>query len=104
MSARISTLILASFLSAPAFAGTTAPPAPAPATTAPSTAAVQHTMGTVTKIDTTAKTLAITGTDTKPYTFTLGTLTLDKAIVVGSKVDVSHAANSTVATAVTVSK
>jgi len=103
-------LTLGSLLSVNALAadpgGQSPTPSPAPVTT-PSTStpsSTVHTMGTVTKIDTAAKAITVTGTDGKPVTYTLGSLTLDKSIVVGSKVDIAHAPNSMAATSVTMAK
>jgi Cu/Ag efflux protein CusF len=99
----IPVLLLGAALSVNAFAAT---PTPTPSTTPPSSSAQApvHTIGTVSKIDTTAKSITITGTDGKPMTYSLGTMNLDSSIKVGSKVDIAHAPNSMTATSVTMSK
>jgi len=99
-------LALSSLMSVGAFAAPGDPPTPTstPSTSTPSSQAPVHTVGTVSKIDTAAKSITITQSDGKPMTFMLGSMTLDKSIAVGSKVEIVHAPNSSTVTAVTLSK
>jgi len=104
----LSILALFSMLSVNAFAApgdpTPTPSTSTPSTSTPSSQAPVHTMGTVSKIDTASKTITVTASDGKPMTFSLGNTALDKSIVVGSKVDVTHAPNSMTVTSVTMQK